>query len=59
MFIKKILCLIMVLVIFALYSASAAWVYADTEDSYTQPDVFLYGDVDLDGVLTVKDAICL
>ncbi|MBQ4569937.1 MAG: dockerin type I repeat-containing protein [Ruminococcus sp.] len=56
---KKILCITMVLVLFVLSSVSAVVVSADTEDLYTQPEAFLYGDVDLDGVLTVKDATYL
>ena len=29
---------------------------ASAEDTYTQPEKFIYGDVDLDGQVTVKDA---
>ncbi|MBQ4569938.1 MAG: dockerin type I repeat-containing protein [Ruminococcus sp.] len=53
---KKILCITMVLVLFVLSSVSAVVVSADTEDSYTQPEAFLYGDVDLDEKVTIKDA---
>ncbi len=53
---KKILCIIMVLILFVLSSVSAVGVSADTEDSYTQPEAFWYGDADLDEKVTVKDA---
>ncbi len=56
---KKILCFTMVFVLFVLSAVSSVGVSANTEDIYTKPEVFLYGDVDLDGVLTVKDATCL
>ncbi len=50
---KKLLSLILVL-IFALTGVNLLGVGA--ESTYTQPEKFIYGDVDLDGNVTVKDA---
>ena len=50
---KKLLSLILVLT-FALTGVSLLGVGA--EGTYSQPEKFIYGDVDLDGDVTVKDA---
>lgn len=50
---KKLLSLFLVLV-FALTGVSLFG--ASAESTYTQPEKFIYGDVDLDGDVTVKDA---
>ena len=44
-----LLILVLVLVGFGAFGVSA-------EDTYTQPEKFIYGDVDMDSVVTVKDA---
>ena len=44
-----LLILIIVLMGISVFGVSA-------EGEYTQPEKFIYGDVDLDGVVTVKDA---
>lgn len=55
---KKIICIIISFVlalVIALAGLSAFCVSAE-ETTYTQPEKFIYGDVDLDGNVTVKDA---
>ena len=49
----KLMSVLLILII-GLMGVSVFGVSAESE--YTQPEKFIYGDVDMDGVVTVKDA---
>lgn len=49
----KLMSVLLILII-GLMGVSVFGVFAESE--YTQPEKFIYGDVDMDGVVTVKDA---
>lgn len=53
---KKILCFVMVLVLIASGGVSVFGVSAKAQEEYIKPEKFIYGDVDLDEKVTVKDA---
>ena len=51
---KKILCVLITLLMITGSSFAAAG--ASAESTYTPPEEFIYGDVDMDGEVTVRDA---
>ncbi len=54
---KKIVSVLIICVmLLSSFGVSAVATSSKVEDTYTQPEKFIYGDVDMDSVVTVKDA---
>ncbi len=51
-------CLSLVLVLVSVFSCVSLY-SVGAEGAYTKPEEFIYGDVDMDGVVTVKDATAI
>ena len=53
---KRVICSLISLVIAFAIATSPSLISASAESGYVQPEKFIYGDVDLDGDVTIKDA---